>query len=235
MRIRKIFFLLAVLITFVTPSSAIDIPTIAPIVVFADADGNESTDRTFSGSAPITAKFTLNPSGADGWIAYYEWRFYKEGNDNEPYLIRYEENTEYTFMQSGVNYVECYTTFIQGADTVKFTIDYWRDNRFVITIYESKLEFPNAFSPNGDGINDIYRAKPGYQSIVDFKAIIINRWGQKMYEWKDPAGGWDGSYKGKEAKSGTYYCIVKARGADGRIFDIKKDVNLMRNYIDTDR
>lgn len=235
MRIIKIFYILAALI-FTTKTSVIaDVPTIAPTVVFTDADGNESTDRIFSGSAPITAKFTLNPSGAEGWTAHYEWRFYKDGNNSDPYLIRYEEDTEYTFTQSGVNYVECYTTFTLGNDTVKYEAEYWQDNRFAVTIYESKLEFPNAFSPNGDGINDVYRAKSGYQSIVEFKAVIINRWGQKLYEWKDLTGGWDGTYKGKDVKTGTYYCIIKARGADGRIFDIKKDVNLMRNYIDSDQ
>ena len=86
--------------------------------------------------------------------------------------------------------------------------------------------------PNGDGINDIYRAKPGYQSIIAFRAIIFNRWGQKLYEWKDPAGGWDGTYRGKAVKDGTYYCLVKAKGADGRVYDIKKDVNVLRQHID---
>lgn len=235
MRIRKISFILALLTCITKAGILANVPTIAPTVVFTDADGNESTERNFSGSAPITAKFTLNPADAEGWIAHYEWRFYKDGNSSEPYMIRYEENTEYTFTQSGANYIECYTTFIQGTDTVKYEADYWQNNRFTVSVYESKLEFPNAFSPNGDGINDVYRAKTGYQSIIDFKAVIINRWGQKLYEWKDLAGGWDGTYKGKDVKSGTYYCIIKARGADGRVFNIRKDVNLMRNYIDTDK
>ncbi|CCZ11253.1 putative uncharacterized protein [Prevotella sp. CAG:1092] len=89
---------------------------------------------------------------------------------------------------------------------------------------------PNAFSPNGDGINDIYKAKEGYQSIVEFHAYIFNRWGQKLYEWTDPAGGWDGKYKGKDVAQGVYYCLVKAKGADGRKYDIKTDVNLLRGY-----
>lgn len=89
---------------------------------------------------------------------------------------------------------------------------------------------PNAFSPNGDGINDIYKAKEGYQSIVEFHAYIFNRWGQKLYEWTDPAGGWDGKYKGKDVAQGVYYCLVKANGADGRKYDIKTDVNLLRGY-----
>ena len=91
---------------------------------------------------------------------------------------------------------------------------------------------PNIFTPNGDGVNDVYRAKNGYRSLVTFKACIFNRWGQKLYEWTDPAGGWDGRFKGQDVKDGVYFVIVNARGADGRVFNIKKDVNLLRNYIE---
>lgn len=234
MKIAKLVFLLLTLGIFGPVYATPGMPSIAPSVVFTDAAGNESTDSYFSGSAPIKATFKLNPSDADGWTAHYEWRFFKEGKENEPYLVRYEEDTEYIFAESGVNHVVCYTVFTLGTDTIRYEADYWREARFTVTVYDSKLEFPNAFSPNGDGINDIYRAKPGYQSIIEFKAIIINRWGQKLYEWNDPAGGWDGTFKGKDMKTGTYYCVVKARGADGRVFNIKKDVNLMRDYIETE-
>ena len=92
---------------------------------------------------------------------------------------------------------------------------------------------PNGFSPNGDGINDIYKAKKGWQSIVDFHAYIFNRWGQKLYEWTDPNGGWDGTFHGKDVKEGVYFCLVKAKGADGRNYHIKTDVNLLRGYTES--
>ena len=89
---------------------------------------------------------------------------------------------------------------------------------------------PNAFSPNGDGINDIYKAKDGHRSIIEFHGYIFNRWGQKLFEWTDVNGGWNGRYKGQEAKSGVYFCLVNAKGADGREFHIKRDVNLFRGF-----
>ena len=79
-------------------------------------------------------------------------------------------------------------------------------------------------------IRDRYKAKDGYQSLIEFHAYIFNRWGQKLYEWTDPAGGWDGKYKGNDVKDGVYFVLVKAKGADGRKFNIKKDVNLLRGF-----
>lgn len=94
----------------------------------------------------------------------------------------------------------------------------------------SSLLMPNAFSPNGDGINDIYKPKDGYRNIEEFHAYIYNRWGQKLYEWTDPATGWNGTYRGKPVKEGVYFCLVKAKGADGVVYNIKRDVNLLRGY-----
>ena len=92
---------------------------------------------------------------------------------------------------------------------------------------ESKLIMPNTFTPNGDGHNDIYKAKE-YHNLSEFRAYIFNRWGQKLYEWTDPAEGWDGTYHGSEVKTGVYFVLVKARGTDDVIYNIRKDVNLLR-------
>ena len=100
------------------------------------------------------------------------------------------------------------------------------DTTVVLT---SQLIMPNAFSPNHDQINDIYKVKE-YQNIVEFRATIFNRWGQKLYEWTKIDEGWDGTYRGKDVKQGTYFVLVKARGADGKTYNIRKDVNLLRGY-----
>jgi gliding motility-associated-like protein len=128
-------------------------------------------------------------------------------------------------MESGTYNIVLKTTLKDGINEDKLdSVD------ITIVIAESKLEFPNAFSPNGDGRNDIYRAKPEYKSIVSFRAIILNRWGQKLYEWDNPAGGWDGKFHGNDVKQGVYYVFVEAKGADGKEYKIKKDINLLRGY-----
>lgn len=210
-------------------------PTISPAATYTDKNGDTHTETSISESAPLAVTLNANAENTAGWAAHYEWRFYKEGKRDAPYLIRYDEDTQYTFTQSGAHCVELWATFTQAGDTVAYTDNYWSSEAspIIISISESKLEMPNAFSPNGDGINDIYKAKSGYQSLVDFHAYIFNRWGQKLYEWSDPAGGWDGKYKGKDVAQGVYYVLVKAKGADGRTFNIKRDVNLLRGYTES--
>jgi len=69
-----------------------------------------------------------------------------------------------------------------------------------------------------------------YQSLVEFHAYIFNRWGQKLFEWTDPSKGWDGTHNGNPVKEGVYFVLVRAKGADGREYNIRKDVNLLRGY-----
>lgn len=231
MRIILLFSCVATLITAINIKADTydEIPTISPTATYVTDEGEEENSN-MSGNAPLIGRFQANPQNVGEYSANYEWRFTIDG-ESTPYLTRYEESTEYTFTKAGTHNIVVYATFINGNDTIAYTQEYWDEiGPMRVTISESKLEMPNAFSPNGDGINDIYKAKDGYQSIIEFHAYIFNRWGQKLYEWDDPAGGWDGKYNGKDVKQGVYFVLVKAKGADGRTFNIRRDVNLLRGY-----
>ncbi|MBP3227277.1 MAG: gliding motility-associated C-terminal domain-containing protein [Bacteroidaceae bacterium] len=216
-----LFLLLAIL----SPLSLLAQPTAAPVMTYIDADGFETEETEYDGSAPLTATFTAHISGADGYTALCEWRFVKAG-ESAPFLTRFDEDTQYTFTQSGSYTVQLLISFVQGADT----IEYVQDDPFTVNIRESRLEFPNAFTPNGDGINDIFKAKDGWQSIVSFHAQVFNRSGRLLYEWRDPAGGWDGRSGGRTVPDGAYYLRVDARGADGHHYDIRKTINVLTGY-----
>lgn len=231
MKIRLLFACVITLINAVSikADDYDEIPTISPTATYVTEEGEEENSN-MSGNAPLLGRFRANPQNVGSYSATYLWRFTLNG-ESEPYLTRYEEDTEYTFTKAGTHNIVVYATFINGNDTIAYTQEYWDEvGPMSVTISESKLEMPNAFSPNGDGINDIYKAKDGYQSIIEFHAYIFNRWGQKLYEWDDPAGGWDGKYNGKDVKQGVYFVLVKAKGADGRTFNIRRDVNLLRGY-----
>ncbi len=62
---------------------------------------------------------------------------------------------------------------------------------------------PSAFTPNGDGRNDVFRPVV-YGLAVQYEFVIYNRWGQKVFESEAPGGGWDGTVNSMPAESGTY-------------------------------
>ncbi|MCW3464674.1 gliding motility-associated C-terminal domain-containing protein [Chitinophaga nivalis] len=62
---------------------------------------------------------------------------------------------------------------------------------------------PNAFSPNGDGLNDVFRAKIN-DDIRDYKMMVYSRWGRPVFQSQDPAAGWDG----RDLPTGTYMWVV---------------------------
>lgn len=192
-----------------------------PSAIYINDEGVETESSTdIAGQAPLDVTFHANPTGMEGLSPVYEWHFQKEGEEKER-MVRYEEDTQFTFTESGTTTVTLIVKLNSDGNQLEpYTIK--------VTISESKLTFPNAFSPNGDDKNPTFKPKE-CQSIVEFHAYIFNRWGQKLYEWTDPnAEGWDGTYNGKDVMEGTYYILVKAKGADGREYNIRKDVNLLR-------
>lgn len=230
---------------FAAITSALADPTLD--IYFDATNGNGKSQeklKTLDDSAPITATFHFEVKDMDSWTMTYEWRFCHEGGTlDDPYMIRYESDPQVTFTEAGTDSIALYVTFTNGQQTLELKRDYWKKSGdvaregegIILTIKasESDLTFPNAFSPNGDGKNDTYKPKT-YQSIVEFRGIIFSRWGQKLYEWDNVAAdGWDGTYNGKPVKQGVYYALIRAKGADGRKFELKKDVNLLRTYDET--
>jgi gliding motility-associated-like protein len=70
-----------------------------------------------------------------------------------------------------------------------------------------KLYIPTAFTPNGDGLNDIFKAGFG-ENITQFKLSVFNRWGQKVFESSDIQKGWNGSFLGKPQPEGVFVWLI---------------------------
>lgn len=193
-----------------------------------------SAGGDFSGEAPVILKLYSNAEEVEGFSLVCSWEFYKEG-EAEPYLVRYDKDVEIELRESGATIIQpviVYTAIANSEIVWEFGTEVYEPFRVVLS--ESNLEAPNAFSPNGDGINDYYNVF-NVKSIVSFNAAIYNRWGQQLYSWGiDGIGceecGWDGTYKGKPVKAGVYYVVIDAVGADGIKYEIRRDVNLLRGY-----
>lgn len=89
-----------------------------------------------------------------------------------------------------------------------------------------EIYVPNAFTPNGDGVNDVYMVYPVGAKYVDLK--IFNRWGEKLFESLDPERGWDGKYKGRLQEPGVYVYTVDVTFNDGYTAHDKGSVTLIR-------
>ena len=231
MYMKRFFKYLACLFLVVTQTIGASAQGINPTVEYEIPDTSGITSANpLEASAPVIGHFKGGVENPNGDVVSCRWNIYRQG-DSTAIVSRFDEDMDYTFRETGTFSISFQATFYIAQGKLVYECDV----PFVVSIYESKLVMPNAFSPNGDHINDIYGAKPGYQSIVEFHATIFNRWGQKIYEWHDPAGGWDGTFHGKQVADGVYFVLVRARGADGRKFNIRRDVNILRGYTDTTR
>lgn len=89
------------------------------------------------------------------------------------------------------------------------------DTVVVYVIGELNVLLPNAFSPNGDGVNDYYYPAVSGSGDLEYYAIY-NRWGEILFENSAPntadgSNGWDGTWNGKEAEVGSYVVIARAK------------------------
>ncbi len=86
------------------------------------------------------------------------------------------------------------------------------------------IPIPNAFTPNGDGLNDIF--KPFPSDISDFKMFIFNKFGEKLFESNDINVGWDGYFKGKIMQDTYIYKIEFLK--DGQIINVSDKFLLIK-------
>jgi gliding motility-associated-like protein len=90
----------------------------------------------------------------------------------------------------------------------------------------SLLVVPNAFSPNGDGVNDEFL--PLNYGLTEFQFRIYNRWGELIYETNDPTKGWNGIYNGVEQEMDVYVYVVSGFGEDHVFYSKQGNFTLVR-------
>ncbi|MBL0146656.1 MAG: gliding motility-associated C-terminal domain-containing protein [Chitinophagaceae bacterium] len=97
-----------------------------------------------------------------------------------------------------------------------------------VKVYEGPMyHVPNAFSPNGDGLNETFKVIPsGIQSTEYFR--VFDRYGALMFETREWLKGWDGNFKGKKALAGTYVWMVKGIDVNGADVEQTGTVILIR-------
>ncbi|MBI5539109.1 MAG: gliding motility-associated C-terminal domain-containing protein [Bacteroidia bacterium] len=140
----------------------------------------------------------------------YSWRVYDEAGTLV--YTSTQEAPNYIFAEEGCFQIVLVAESKWGCkDTMEF-------NPLCVDAYPV-MEVPNSFTPNNDGQNDIFQVHS--KSIETFHAVILNRWGKKLYEWDNAEGGWDGKIGKSEASPGVYYYIITAKGKKDVDFEFK--------------
>lgn len=151
----------------------------------------------------------------------YLWDF-GDGSTSTEYepLHTYEQAGEGSFDVSLIAYND-----LGCSDTLKV-------DAAVQVLKGGRLLIPNAFSPNlsgpgsTGGQNDMFM--PLMQGVTEYQLFIFNRWGELLFETRDPSEGWDGYYKGKLCQQDVYVYKIQAKFADGETVTRIGDVNLLR-------
>jgi len=130
------------------------------------------------------------------------------------------QNPTHTYQDTGFYPVTLIVTNGLCEDTVTKIVQVKPDFLFLI---------PNTFTPQADGLNEIFM--PGTMIGVsedDYNFHIFDRWGEQIYEGHDIEDGWDGTFKGSMSQTGVYVWLIKLKGIDGLSREYRGHVNLLR-------
>jgi gliding motility-associated-like protein len=160
------------------------------------------TANVYSGEDPLTVNFNNTSTGANT----YQWIFDgdNKSTDKNPVFVYKIPNT--------------FTVLLICSDSTKCPDTTTAE----IRVFERfTVEIPNVFTPNGDGINDVFTINS--TGIQELSCEIYDRWGLKIYSWDRKNDGWDGrTLSGSKATEGTYFFILKIKPlGDGKAPFIK--------------
>jgi gliding motility-associated-like protein len=96
-----------------------------------------------------------------------------------------------------------------------------------LTVIPYCVKVMEAFTPNGDGINDRWLVTNG-NCVTNIKASVFNRYGSKVFESNDYKNTWEGVYEGKPLPDGTYYYVISFMLINGKMVIMKGNLTILR-------
>lgn len=197
----------------------------------------DSCDKASGYSKPVT-NIVLSGSPVKNdfaiitWTAFEEWQngvleYIVEVKDTNSNFVpianlsgnQYRDNNYY---DSITNTEKCYRIkAVENAGNNQVSI-----SNELCFAYQPMIWVPNAFSPNNDNLNDVFRVIT--MGITEIKISIYSRWGEKVFESNNTKKSWDGKINGKQAEMGSYLYSIKAKSAKSEEFSFKGILTLIR-------
>lgn len=179
-----------------------------------DLNAENGVTSTLDGSAPAEIHFF--GYGNEPVVNFYTWHIYKTTDPDNPVARYTDKNIKFSFKDAGQ-----YIVKLEVTDRSSYCTD-TISTQFYIEDFE--LDKP----ANILILNGTHEFKIKYKSIIKFKCTIFNRWGNKIYEWNDPATGWDGKHNGRYVTPGVYFYVIEAEGPGGKKHKRAGDINVLR-------
>lgn len=192
----------------------------------ATCNKRDSTSSTVSVGPKPTAGFTFVPFPAQEDIPA---TFFNNSTGGTHYKWDFGDGTTLTTIQRDTSVVHQYN----ASNTYNVCLVTYNDFGCTDTscspvqaLVRPLVDVPNAFTPNGDGINDEVHVKGFGITKIDWK--IYNRWGALIYESSSTEFGWNGYYKGVLQPQEVYNYVLNVTFFDGTKYQKKGDITLLR-------
>jgi len=135
---------------------------------------------------------------------------------------------------SGLSCTDCADPVFTAGDSTTFVVTGFDEfgcedtDSVTVTVILKPFDIPNAFTPNGDGSNDVFNAVFFEGVFVSYHLSIYNRWGELVFESMDSNQGWNGDFQNEKAASDTYIYVLDFELQNGESGIRKGDVTLIR-------
>lgn len=176
------------------------------------------------------------------WNKYRKWT-----NGVKSYILEVKEESSNTF-ETIAQFDSNTTSFVDTSSFLKYNNGFDYRLRAIENSEDTALQslsniahikpiptlfVPNAFSPNGDGINDVFALNglilgKDPNGKLNFNLSIYNRWGQLIFTSDSMTNGWDGTFEGTKCPEGVYYWVATAYSLDKKLIAKNGTITLMR-------
>jgi gliding motility-associated-like protein len=206
-----------------------------PNATYEWQDGTASAEYEVSRAGTYSVVVNLDNCTSSGTVNIKQTAkpYFTLGKDSaicngETYVIQPSLNTPATFLWQDGSTAPSFAVNHEGIYFLTATNE-CGSHTDSITITKSlcNILMPSGFTPNGDGLNDVFRVKYPF-AVTHFHFIVTDRWGEAVFETTDIHRGWDGTFKGEPAVAGIYVWVISFTDIDGHDQQLKGTIDLIR-------